>query len=388
MIGYNGDNQPATSAFLQSFLVGLAVDSHQNVYVSDWLNQRVRQISAISGIITTVAGTGTANYSGDGHPATAATVNEPAGLAFDANDNLYIADYGNCVVRRISATDGTISTVAGTGTCGNAGDGQQATAAGLAHPWAITLDGNGAMYISTTGNTIRKVSGGIITTIAGNGTAGYSGDGGLATSAQLNSPQGLAADSAGNVYFSDLANGSVRVLLPQTTPVLTVSSSHSDPFTVGQNGVFVISVGNAPAAAATTGTVTVAAILPATVNPVSMGGSGWSCAYTAPAYTCQNTGVLTGGSSFGALDLTVSVLPAAPPQVTIQVAVSGGGATATATQDLAFIAATTPVLSISASHYGNFVIGTQAPFTINVGNQPSAPSTTSPVSVTDTLPSG
>jgi len=385
-----GDNGPATSAVLGSYLPGLAVDSHGNIYIADYFNQRVRMVTVATGIITTIAGNGTAGYSGDGAPAVSAELKYPAGLALDAGGNLYIADSQNCRVRMVSAVNGvisaasTISTVAGNGTCGSTGDSGQATSAEITKPMAVAVDGNGNLYIATAGNTIRKVSGGMITTVAGNGIAGYAGDGGLATSAQLDSPMGLAVDPGGNIYVSDSNNAAVRVLQPETEPMLTVSSTHSGTFAAGGSGTFTITVTDAAQAAPASGTVTVTARLPASFTPVAMGGTGWNnCSIASLPYSCQ-----TSGSNSNPIDLTVNVPAGGPTQVTNQVTVSGGGALGTAFEDLAFIGSGTPVLEVSASHQGDFVAGTQGVFTITVANQISAADTSGSVTIQDTLPAG
>ena len=140
--------------------------------------------------------------SGDGGQATSAQLNNPVGVAVDAQGSLYIADYANNRVRKVSG--GIITTVAGTGTAGYSGDGGQATSAQLNFPVGVAVDAQGSLYIADSGNyRVRKVSGGIITTVAGTGTAGYSGDGGQATSAQLNVPFGVAVDAQGNLYIAD-----------------------------------------------------------------------------------------------------------------------------------------------------------------------------------------
>jgi hypothetical protein len=204
--GYGGDGGPATSAELNS-PTGVALDGAGNLYIADRSNCRVREVSG--GTITTVVGNGTCGYGGDSGPATSAKLNNPTGVALDGAGNLYIADYGNCRVREVSG--GTIATVAGNGSCGYAGDGGPATSAKLNHTYGVAVDGAGNLYISDPLNCrVREVSGGTITTVAGNGTCGYAGDGGPATSAELNGPTGVALDGAGNLYIGDSGNCRVR----------------------------------------------------------------------------------------------------------------------------------------------------------------------------------
>ena len=155
-----------------------------------------------TGIITTVAGNGVRGSSGDGGHATAAQLNGPIGVALDTAGNIYIADYGVSKIRMIAGSTGNITTIAGDGVYGYSGDGGHATAAQLSGPRGIALDLAGNIYIADTNNNrIRMVTGstGIITTIAGNGNSGYSGDNGPATAAQLNGPIGVALDTAGNI---------------------------------------------------------------------------------------------------------------------------------------------------------------------------------------------
>jgi len=206
-----GDGGPATGAQFYSG-AGVAVDGAGSLYITDGWHNRVRKVSA-SGIITTVAGNGTEGFSGDGGPATSAQLDNPAGVAVDAPGNLYIADYANGRVRRVSAS-GIITTVAGGGSA-SPGDGGTATGARLYGPVSVAVDTAGNLYIADSDQHVRKVSSsGIINTIAGNGTAGFSGDGGPATSAQLCYPQAIAVDLTGRVYIADSNNNAIRVLQP------------------------------------------------------------------------------------------------------------------------------------------------------------------------------
>jgi sugar lactone lactonase YvrE len=207
--GYMGDGGAATAAEL-SFPYAVAVDAAGNVYVADQVNHCIRKINT-SGIISTVAGTGVQGNSGDGGLATSANLYLPTGVAVDGAGNIYIADYFVNRIRKVN-TSGIISTIAGSGAQGFSGDGGPATSAKFYWPGAVAVDGAGNLYISDQrNNRIRKVNtAGIITTIAGNGIQGYTGDGGVATTAAINSPQGLGVDAAGNVYFSDGGNNHIR----------------------------------------------------------------------------------------------------------------------------------------------------------------------------------
>jgi RHS repeat-associated protein len=195
-------------------------------------------VNGLAPIITTVAGNGTANYSGDNIPAVQAELFGPVGLTFDAAGNYYIADGYNARVRKVSIATGIITTVAGNGDVASNGDGGLATNAALG-PEDVVLDSAGNLYISDgTSSTIRKVyaSTGIITTIAGNGTAGYSGDGGPATSAELNQPWGLAFDSAGNLYIADSYNNRVREVIASTGMITTVAGTGAVGSPLGDGG--------------------------------------------------------------------------------------------------------------------------------------------------------
>ncbi len=227
--GYGGDNGQATAASL-NYPVGVAVDAIGNIYVSDRGNNRVRKVTIATGIIQTIAGTGTAGYSGDNGQATAAMIKQPQGLNLDSNFNVYFGDYvGYNVVRKVTVSTGVISTVAGTGSTsgGYNGDNIQATAATLNNPNDVVVDSSGNLYISDhLNNRVRKVtvSTGVITTVVGDGTASSSGDGSAATSATINNAHYCRFDSAGNLYVTE-GGSRVRKVMTVTTDIPTSAPS-------------------------------------------------------------------------------------------------------------------------------------------------------------------
>jgi uncharacterized protein (TIGR03437 family) len=237
--GFGGDNGPAAGAQLNQ-PNGVAVDSAGNLYIADLGNNRVRQVS--NGVVSTVAGNGTRGFSGDGGPATSAQLYFPEGVAVDSAGNLYIADQWNDRIRKVS--NGLIGTVAGSWFNGYSGDNGPATSAGLSRPSGVAVDSAGNLYIADTNNQrIRKISNAIIATVAGNGTAGYGGDGGPATIAELNWPMGAAVDSAGNLYIADTTNGRIRILAPASS-ISAVTSSASNYSGAISPGEIVVLYGN------------------------------------------------------------------------------------------------------------------------------------------------
>ncbi len=228
--GYSGNNGPATEAELYE-PQGLAIDASGNVYVADKKNHSVRKIEKATGKIKNFAGTGTAPFGDedikDGGAATNALLNEPVGLAFDADGNLYIADSKNHRVRKVG-TDGNISTVAGTGEAGLDGDNGPATEAQLNEPVSVGFDADGFLYIVEAQNhAVRMVmpATGTIMSYAGGGGEGYSGDGGLAMVAQLNLPADIAVDQNGNKYIADTENHCIRKVDAQSRVIETYAGT-------------------------------------------------------------------------------------------------------------------------------------------------------------------
>lgn len=210
--GFAGDGGPATSAKL-NFPEGVAVDASGNLFIADYSNNRIRKVDT-NGVITTVVGTGTQGNGGNGGAATSANLYRPEGVIFDSSGNLYISENGNGDLRKMD-TNGIITRAAGTGSENVSPDGGQATNTSFYTLTCAALDGNGNLYLNESFHChIRKVAtNGIVTTVAGNTsfiTGGFSGDGGLATNAQLSSPEGVALDAFGNVYIADYNNSRIR----------------------------------------------------------------------------------------------------------------------------------------------------------------------------------
>ena len=231
--GYSGDNGPATAAEL-NFPVGVAVDSVGDLFIADSGNDRIREVVKATGDIITVAGNGNDVYSGDNGAATAAGLNTPDGVAVDSAGDLFIADTGNRRIREVVKATGDIITVAGNGTGGTSGDNGPATAAEL-NPTGLAVDAAGDLFIADSGNfRIREVvkATGDIITVAGNGTGGTSGDNGPATAAELIDPDGVALDSAGDLFIAD---SRVREVVKATGHIITVAGNGTEGYS-GNNG--------------------------------------------------------------------------------------------------------------------------------------------------------
>ncbi|MDX2306036.1 MAG: hypothetical protein NW226_24715 [Microscillaceae bacterium] len=234
VFGYNGDGIPALQAQIGQ-PVDVAIDANKNIFILERGNNRVRRIDAVSGIISTAVGTGATGFAGDGRSATEAFLNRPAALVIDRLGNMYIADELNNRVRKVDAITGFISTLAGNGTFGTSGDGGQANRAALSTPKGLALDTDEKNLYIATSNLIRKVdlNTGIISTVAGNGSFGSSGDGGLATEAALKNPVDLLIDQAGNLYIAEFAK--IRIVLASTGIIQTILGN-GDPAYSGDNG--------------------------------------------------------------------------------------------------------------------------------------------------------
>ncbi len=387
--GYAGDGGPATQAELFQ-PQAVAWDSAGNLYIADSFNYVVRKVTP-NGTITTVAGNGTQFYppngglvgDGDGGLATSASLGTCYGLAVDAAGNIYIGDYDNSAVRKVSP-NGMITTVAGNGLGGYSGDGGLATSAGLGWPTGVAVDAAGSVYIADTyNNVIRKVTGGVITTLAGDGYiyGGFYGDGGLALNAELNSPGGLAVDAAGNVYIADSNNSAVRRVATNGT-ITTVAGiggywqyygagdggPATSAYLVYPTGVAVDATGNLYIAdyydlrirkVATNGIITTAAGS-SLAGYAGDGGPASQAQFESPA----GVAVDPAGNVYVADDLNNLV----------RILVPGG---------------THALLSVASAHSGSFTAGSAgAVYSLVVSNTAGAGATSGTVTLTETAPAG
>lgn len=223
--GFGGDGGPATAANLEQ-PEGVWVDKQGNIYVVDKANQRVRKVDALTGIINTIAGNGTNGYSGDGGLAVNTRLSFPRGVCTDDAGNVFIADYGNNRIRRIDNTTGIITTIAGTGAAGYTGDGGPATAATLVSPYGLYWSSQGRLYIADYGNNVvRAISAdGTIRTVAGSGLYGFSGDGGPALSATFQGPKAVYVDDSEYLYIADSENSAIRKVTPSFNKATNITT--------------------------------------------------------------------------------------------------------------------------------------------------------------------
>ncbi len=230
-LGYSGNGGPATAADM--FPVAITFDKYGNMYLAD--GNSIREVST-SGIITVIAGNGTAGESGDGGPATAALINYPSGLVLDSLGNIFFTEIFNSRIREIHFEDGLgiINTVVGNGTSFFSGDGGPASVAMLTNPIGITFDHFGNMFFAD-GDRVRKVNtSGIISTVVGNGFIGYSGDNGPATAATMDGPHGIRFDLSNNLYLADEGNNVIRKVTPRG--IITTVAGNGLPAYAGDGG--------------------------------------------------------------------------------------------------------------------------------------------------------
>ena len=228
--GHTGDGGTAVDASIDE-IYAIQVDANGDVYILQRFNPSIRKIDAASGIITTVAGDTTVGYGGDGGAATQAQMREPNDCILDGSGGLLIADVQDQRIRRLDIASGTISTFAGTGEKAHTGDGGKASEAGIFGARAVCVDGSGSVYVcEREGNTIRRIDAdGIITTVAGTGAKGYTGDGGLAVECEFNGPKAIRCDGEGNVLIVDTENHAIRKYHAASGIITTVAGGHEGP---------------------------------------------------------------------------------------------------------------------------------------------------------------
>jgi sugar lactone lactonase YvrE len=237
--GYNGDNILADTAQL-NLPIGVAVDASGNIYIADYANNRIRKVTVSTGIITTIAGNGNYGFSGDNGLAVNAQIYGPYGIALDNSGNVYIADVNNNRIRKVNSSSGIITTIAGDSIHGYNSDGILATAAELYKPAGVVVDDTGNVYIADTyNNRVRKINHttGIISTIAGTGNQGYNGDSILATDANV-TPWGLAIDAEGNIFIADDGSNRIRKINHNTGIIYTIAGND----TAGYNGDGILAI--------------------------------------------------------------------------------------------------------------------------------------------------
>jgi uncharacterized repeat protein (TIGR01451 family) len=374
--GGSGDGAAAPMAMFSS-PGWVAKDKLGNVYISDLPTGRVHQITP-SGSISTVAGTGVPGYSGDYGPATSAQLNGPTGLAVDSSGALYIADLGNNRVRKVY--EGTITTIAGTGVPGYSGDGIPASGAQVWLPQGLATDSFGNLYIADSGNSrIRKVApGGNISTVAGNGIPGYSSDNVPATSAQLNYPSGVAVDSLGNLYIADEGNDRIRKVAVNGT-ITTIAGTGATGY-YGDGGPATAALLNAPVSVAVdaAGNVYIADSYNYVIRVVTPGGiiatiAGTGSPYTEPILNGPALNAFLAEFFSATVDTTGNIYVADSINQVIRLLTAEGGP---------------PVLTITCTHNGAFALNSTGEYTLTVSNLALAGPTNGTVTVTEFLPGG
>ena len=336
--GFSGDNGPAINAQFHA-LCSIAVDNNGNIFLADGYNNRIRKINT-SGIITTIAGGG-ANIPGDNGLATDAQLCGPLGVAVDNNGNIFFSESCGHRIRKINNAS-IITTVAGNGTAGNGGNGGLAINAQLNQPCLIHIDNSNNLFIADQNNhSIRKVAAGtgIITSVAGNGTMGFSGDGGLALNAQLHYPRGVTTDASGNIYIADLTNNRIRkVCISATMPTISISSTPAGAVCAGTQVTFTATPGSA----------------------------------TSPSYQW-----IKNGSNVGTNSSTYTYTPANGDSVRCVItktdACAGVLSASSNTINMIVNPTVTPTISIAANPAGDVCSGTSVTYTATISNGGTTP---------------